>query len=190
MEIQFSLDDDWQDDNDQDWHFLSYTSSAFSGTATTGSMTVPSNLEFTNGSDVYYRIRSIDSTNAISDWTEGWFTLPNHDVILNSDGTATLIIDHDDLGLENDLIMDAQVDERSRNSKFGTSTTMQAALTTNKEALIHVRLNLDQLGLHSNSTIIDASLNLTRVSSSGSPELSIHDMTTDGLWLRRRNHME
>ena len=146
-------------------------------------MTVPSNLEFTNGSDVYYRIRSIDSTNAISDWTEGWFTLPNHDVILNSDGTATLIIDHDDLGLENDLIMDAQVDERSRNSKFGTSTTMQAALTTNKEALIHVRLNLDQLGLHSNSTIIDASLNLTRVSSSGSPELSIHDMTTDGLWL-------
>ena len=130
----FSLDDDWQDDNDLDWHFLSYTSNAFSGTAATGSMTVPSNLEFTNGSDVYYRIRSIDSTNAISDWTEGWFTLPNHDVILNSDGTATLIIDHNDLGLENDLILDAQVDERSRNSKFGTSTTMQAALTTSKEA--------------------------------------------------------
>ena len=162
---------------------MSYNSNAFSGTASSGSMTVPTNLEFTNGSDVYYRMRSIDSTNAISDWTDGWFTLPDHNVILNSDGTATLVIDHDDLGLGNDLILDAQVDERSRNSKFGTSTTMQAALTTSKEALIHVRLNLDQLGLHSNSTIIDASLNLTRVSASGSPELSIHDMATDGLWL-------
>ena len=146
-------------------------------------MTVPSNLEFTNGSDVYYRMRSIDSTNAISDWTEGWFTLPNHDVILNSDGTATLIIDHNDLGLENDLILDAQVDERSKNSKFGTSTTMQAELDYQQGSS-----NPRQAKLRSTRITFQLDNHRCEPKSNKSffewtPELSIHDMTTDGLWL-------
>ena len=183
MEVQFSLAENWQGSSDLEWHFISDSSSVFAGTASSGSMTVPSNLAFTNGSEVYYRIRTIDSTNAISDWIEGWFSLPNHDVVLNSDGTATLELDYDDLGLSLELIEDAQVDERNRNGKFGTTSSMQAAVTTSKEALIHMRLNLQQLGLHENSTIIDASINLTRAGASGTPELSIHEMEQSGLWI-------
>ena len=87
------------------------------------------------------------------------------------------------MGLNNGFIEDAQVDERSINMNFGSNDKMEVMMSTSEESLVHLRLNLDQLGLHSNATVQNAELNLTRFSTSGSPEVSIHEVTSEGVWV-------
>jgi hypothetical protein len=156
---------------------------SFSTSSGSGSFVVPSGDEFTNGTVIYYRVRSMDSTDTLSDWNESYFLLPSLTVTDNGDGTATIEIDADDMGLNEDFIDDAQVDQRSINQKFGSNDKMEVIMSTNKESLVHIRLHLDQIGLHSNATIQSAEINLSRFSSTGSPELSIHEVNTEGVWV-------
>lgn len=181
VEFQLSTDINFKASADLSWHY-STMSNSFSSTGASGTFTVPSGDELSNGSTIYYRVRSMDSTDTLSDWNDSSFILPALSVTDNGDGTATIEIDADDMGLSDDFIEDAQVDERSQNMKFGSNDKMEVMMSTNKESLIHLRLNLDQIGMHSNSTIQSAEIELTRFSTSGAPELSIHEVTSEGLW--------
>jgi len=182
VEFQLSLDSNFKSNEDLTWHY-STMSNVFATTSGSGSFDVPSGSEVSNGSVIYYRVRSMDSTDTLSDWTDSYFLLPALSVTDNGDGTATIEIDADDLGLSDGFIEDAQVDERSVNLKFGSNDKMEVMMSTSKESLIHLRLNLDQLGMHDNATIQNAELSLTRFSTSGSPEISIHEVTSEGLWV-------
>jgi hypothetical protein len=155
---------------------------SFSTSSGSGTFAVPSGDEISNGSVVYYRVRSMDSTDTLSDWDDSYFLLPAFSVTDNGDGTATIEIDADDMGLTDDFIEDAQVDQRSINTKFGSNDKMEVMMSTTKESVVHMRLHLDQIGLHSNATIQSAGLNLSRFSTSGTPELSIHEVNTEGVW--------
>ena len=183
-EVQLSLDEDFKDVQDNyDWLYNSYDQSpnfAFSGT--TGSLNIPQSDAFNNGTEMHYRMRAMDSTGRLGSWTNGYFFLPSHDVILNDNGTASLIVDHDDLDADFDFIVDTYVDEDNKNTNYGSSATMKTQVTSSRESISHVRLNFDHLGLHSNATILDASLNLTRLSFSGTPTLALHQMNTVNLW--------
>ncbi|MCS5532792.1 MAG: DNRLRE domain-containing protein [Candidatus Poseidoniaceae archaeon] len=182
VEFQLSVDPDFKALGDLSWHY-STMADIFSTTSSSGSFVVPSGDEFTNGSVIYYRVRSMDSTDTLSDWNESYFLLPSLTVTDNGDGTATVEIDADDMGLNADFIEDAQVDQRSINMKFGSNDKMEVIMSTNKESLVHMRLHLDQIGLHSNATIQSAEINLTRFSTTGSPELSIHEVNNEGVWV-------
>ena len=182
VEFQLSLDSSFKSNEDLTWHY-STMSNSFTTTSSSGTFDVPSGSEISNGSVIYYRVRSMDSTDTLSDWTDSYFLLPALSVTDNGDGTATVEIDADDMELSDGFIEDAQVDQRSMNMKFGSNDKMEVMMSTTKESLIHLRLNLDQIGLHSNVTVQNAELNLTRFSTSGSPEVSIHEVTSEGVWV-------
>ncbi|MBT5592558.1 MAG: DNRLRE domain-containing protein, partial [Euryarchaeota archaeon] len=183
-EVQVSLDSSFKSTSDDyAWLYNSdIQSSLFTLSGTTGSLAIPSSDGFQNGTYMHYRMRSMDSTGILGSWETGSFFLPEHDVIDNGDGTATVAIDVDDLSSELSFIQDAVADENSKNTNYGSSATLEAQLSSNKETIPHFRLVFDALGMHSNATILDASLNLTRSTSSGSATLALHEMDNDGSW--------
>ena len=183
-EVQVSLDSSFKSTEDNyNWVYNSDVhTSSFTLTGTTGSLTIPSSDAFVNGTYMHYRMRSMDSTGILGSWDTGSFFLPEHDVIDNGDGTATVAIDVDDLSSELSFIQDAVADENNKNTNYGSAATLDAELSSNKETIPHFRFAFDALGMHSNATILDASLNLTRSTSSGSATLALHEMDNDESW--------
>ena len=184
-EVQLSLSDGFKSDQDNyNWLYNSdIHTSSFTLSGTTGSLDIPSSDAFENGTFMHYRMRAMDSTGTLSSWTSGHFFLPSHDVTLNNDGTASIAVDIDDLSTDFVFIEDAVANENSKNTNYGSSATLEAQLSSNKESIPHFRLSFDALGMHSNATILDASLNLTRSTSSGSATLALHEMDNDGSWI-------
>lgn len=178
VEFQLSQDSDFKDNTDLDWHYSTIDDS-FSISGSSGTFTVPSSDKFGNGTTVYYRVRSIDSTDMLSQWsTTEHFLLPAHSVTDNGDGSASIEVTRDQLGNVGTFIEDSYSNELSKNSKYGSAGTLQTSVTSNKESLIHMRFNLSILGLPSNATILDAQLNLTRDSATNNPMLSMHEMAS------------
>ena len=181
VEYQLSLDAGFKNLNDLEWHYSTIWDSFTTGTST-GSFSLPSSDQFSNGTQVYYRVRSVDSTDTLSDWsnTES-FILPAHSVTDNGDGTASIDVDTDDLGGIGNFIEDSYSNQLSKNTKYGSTDLLETSVTSNKESLIHMRLNVHLLGLPANATIVDAHVELTRDSSSNNAHLSMHEMTP-GQW--------
>ena len=98
-EVQVSLDSSFKSTEDNyNWVYNSdIHTSSFTLSGTTGSLTIPSSDAFENGTYMHYRMRSMDSTGILGSWETGSFFLPEHDVIDNGDGTASVAIDVDDL---------------------------------------------------------------------------------------------
>ena len=184
-EVQLSLNDGFKDaQDDYNWLYNSnINTGSFSITGATGSLTIPQSDAFDNGTEMHYRMRAMDSTGILGPWTSGFFFLPSHDVIANANGSATIIVDTNDLSTDVDFIEDAYVDEDNKNVNYGSSMTLKTQVTTSRESISHFRINFDRLGLHSNASILDASLNLTRVSTVGSPTLALHQMDSVDLWV-------
>ncbi|MDE0869502.1 MAG: hypothetical protein OSA21_04245, partial [Candidatus Poseidoniaceae archaeon] len=177
VEYQLSLDTEFKIDTDLGWHYSTLWN-AFTTTSTGGTYSVPATEQFSNGTYVYYRVRSIDSTDTLSDWSVTQsFILPAHDVTDNGDGTASVEVDVDDLGPIGSFIEDSYSNQLSKNTKYGSVDVMETSVTSNKESLIHLRINLGLLGLPLNATILDAQMDLTRDSSSNNALLSMHEMT-------------
>ena len=183
-EVQVSFDSGFKSTQDNyNWVYNSdIDTSAFSLAGTTGSLTIPQSDAFENGTYMHYRMRSMDSTGILGSWSDGSFFLPEHNVIDNGDGTATLAVNINDLSTDLNFIEDAVADENNKNTNYGSSATLDATLSSTKETIPHFRFAFDALGMHSNATILDASLNLTRSTSSGSATLALHEMDNDGAW--------
>ena len=178
VEYQLSLDSEFKDFSDLAWHYSTMQNS-FTMSGTSGSFTLPSSEQFDNGSRVYYRVRSLDTTDTLSTWsTTETFLLPAHTVTDNGDGSASIEVTRNQLGDVGTFIEDSYSNELSKNTKNGASTTLQTSVTSNKESLVHLRVNLPLLGLPSNATILDAQVNLTRDSSANNPMLSMHEMAS------------
>lgn len=178
VEYQLSLSSDFKDFTDLAWHY-STMSNSFSMSGTSGSFTLPTSEKFDNGSQVFYRVRSLDSTDTLSEWsTTESFLLPDHTVTDNGDGSASIEVTRNQLGDIGTFIEDSYSNELSKNTKYGSTSTLQTSVTSNKESLIHLRVNLPLLGLPSNATILDAQVNLTRDSASNNPMLSMHEMAS------------
>ncbi|MAI40349.1 MAG: hypothetical protein CMA09_03520, partial [Euryarchaeota archaeon] len=181
VEYQFSLDSEFKTELDLEWHYSNMWNS-FTTTSTSGSYQVPASEQFDNGTLVHYRYRSMDTTSTLSSWSTESFLLPAHDVTDNGDNTATIEVFVDDLGLPNAFIEDAYANQLSRNTKYGDQATLVSTLTSNKESIIHFRMDLGALGLPANATILDANVELQRQSNSGSSMLSMHEMESN-IWI-------
>jgi len=176
VEYQLSLNEKFKTGSDLDWHYSTIWNS-FTTTSTSGTYSIPATEQFSNGTQIYYRVRSIDSTDTLSNWSATKnFLLPAHDVTDNGDGTASLEVNVDSLGSIGSFIEDSYSNQYNQNGVYGSSTTMETQVTSNKESLIHLRFNLGLLGLASNATILDAQLNLARDSSTNNALLSMHEM--------------
>jgi len=190
-QIQLSYDINFNTGADDTWYYNTMDNSTlFSINGANGSMVLPSANKLSNSTSMYYRMRAIDSTHQIGSWNTGMFHLPGHDVTDNGDSTATFSVTVDNLGLYVDSIEDTFVDSSVMNSNMGSADTFTVGSSSSANQYGLMRIVLDQVGMHSNSTIVSASLGLTRDSNSGSANLSAHLMesgswTEDGVTWRK-----
>ena len=193
-QVQLSTNPDFISIGDDTWVYSTKdNSSLFTLNSNSGEMEIPSGDEFSNGSTIYYRMRSIDSTDTIGSWIPGYFHLPSHNVSL--DGSyGKIIVGFDSLNLLEDTIDDTYVDSSgaAKNSNMGGETNFTVGSSASKDQYGLLRLQLDDIGLHANSSIILAEMVLTRDSYSGSPDISLHNMenrdwTEDGVTWRKED---
>ena len=131
-EVQLSMDDGFKSDQDN-YNWLYNTdahASSFTVSGTTGALDIPSSDAFDNGTYMHYRMRAMDSTGTLGAWEHGSFFLPTHDVEANSDGTASIAVDINDLSDDVDFIEDTYVDEDNKNDNFGTGSTLVTQVTS------------------------------------------------------------
>ena len=173
VEFQFSVSDDFRT-YEHPSRVYSTMNDPFIRTLDSGEYTIPSADRFSAGSKIFYRYRSIDNTSMLSDWNVGNFLLPNYTVVDNNDGTATITLQRDSLGiLGYNLIED--VSTKSNTGTFrGKSTELALEYGSNIDTLIFTRLNLNHLGLHSNATISEAKLSLNSIASNPNLMVSMH----------------
>ena len=178
-QVQLSLSPQFKDENDDTWYYNSDdNSSMFTINTNSGSITIPTQDSLSNGTTIHYRIRSVDSTDTIGDWEIGYFHLPYHDVTI-SDGYGQISIDFDDLSLSENTIEDTFVDSSSaaRNTNMGSSENITVGSSSNSNQYGLMRINMDDIGLHSNSSIISANLVMSRSAYTGSADVSLHIMS-------------
>ena len=180
-QVQLSLSSDFKGDMDDTWYYNTQdNSSLFALSSATGSMVVPSGDELSNSTTMHYRMRSVDSTGTIGEWKVGYFHLPDHDV-QEVGNYGKISIDYQDLGLGVSTIEETFIDSSSalKNTNMGTSTVMKIGSSSSSNQYGLIRLNMDDIGLHDNSTIISANMVLERVNYSGSADVSFHIMNGD-----------
>ncbi|MEC8249681.1 MAG: DNRLRE domain-containing protein, partial [Candidatus Thermoplasmatota archaeon] len=177
VEFQFSLVEDYRATTDDYWIYSTMTNT-FAVTGSAGEYDIPANQAFNIGDTVYYRYRSIDSTAKISQWTSGSFLLPGYSVTNNNDGTATLNISNNDFNLQGfKLIENTFVASSNPNQQQG-SAVLLVENEPASQSIVHLGINLHLLGLPSNLTVLDASVELTRLGSTNYPMmLSMHEYT-------------
>ncbi|MDG1548697.1 MAG: hypothetical protein P8Q94_01475, partial [Candidatus Poseidoniaceae archaeon] len=175
VEFQLSLGADFRNTSDLGWVY-STISDPFIVGANSGNYTIPAIDELSEGTIVYYRIRALDSTGMIGEWTNGNFLLPYLDVVDNRDGTATISISGDDLfpgGMK--IIEDSELNSSNSAAALGTNHYVSVESTLSTESVVKYRINSHLIGLNSTSSILSADLELTRTSLSASPsKLSLH----------------
>ena len=177
-QIQLSLSENFKDDIDDTWYYNTQDNSTlFTLNSSAGSMLVPNGDELSNSTSMYYRMRSVDSSGAIGGWETGFFHLPGHNVEeVGSYGKIS--IDYADLGLGVSTIEDSFIDSSNarKNTNMGSNTNMTIGSSSSSNQYGLLRLNMDDIGLHDNSTIISANIVMDRVSYSGSADVSFHIM--------------
>ena len=182
VEFQFSLSSEFRNASDLSWVY-STQNNQFSITGSSGSYNIPISESFPLGSIIHYRVRSMDNNSSISDWSEGHMLLPDYNTVNNNDGTATINLGQNDFNLLNyDLFEDTYVDSGAIQG-HGDDQYLYVSndVSQNKISLLKVNFNL--LGIHTNATILSASLDLERqtVSTPG-PMLSLHPIDHT-IWL-------
>jgi hypothetical protein len=177
-QVQLSLSQDFIAGADDTWYYNTQDNSTlFSLSAGTGSMSVPSGDELSNSTTMHYRMRSIDSTGTIGEWKVGYFHLPEHDV-QEVGNYGKISIDYQDLGLGVSTIEETFIDSSNalKNTNMGSNSNMKIGSSSSSNQYGLIRLNMDDIGLHDNSTIISANMVMERVSYSGSADVSFHIM--------------
>ena len=182
VEMHLSSSPQWRSAADGDWHYSTLWDT-FASTGVSGAYDVPSSDAFANGTEMFMRIRSVDSNGQWGAWSGAFFLLPNLNVTDNGDGTASMTIAHDDVGMMNHFIEDTYVSQTQRTLNYDSAQTLDTSMTSNKERLIHLRLRLNQLGLHDNLTIVDSDVVLERNSRSGDAVVSVHGMDESGVYM-------
>jgi len=173
--VQLSGSDKFRMESDFGSHWNSIDDPSMFTLASNGSMSIGSSNALSNGSTVHYRMRAMNG-DQIGEWKGGWFNLPSHDITDNGDGTASLDIDADDLGLASNTIWDVELDDSQPTTSLGSETTMKVGTDSgpDQESKALVRLNLQQLGLPVNATIISSEVVFTRSTYIGAEPVSLH----------------
>ena len=120
-------------------------------------------------------MRSIDNTSFVSDWSTSFILLPDYTAVDNNDGTATITLSNNDFNMTDiELIEDTYLDS-SIIQNYGDEPFLYVSNDVNSNKISMVKINFDALGIHTNSTILSASIELDRetVTATG-PELSLH----------------
>ena len=176
VEFQLSLGEDFRNSSDLDWTYSTLADPFILGT-NSGIYKIPQSDSIQNGSMIHYRVRSLDSSGMISNWSNGNFLLPDLDVTDNNDGTATIYMGANGIfDFPNfKLIEDVEVDNSMPNDQLGDSDTIRVQSDLTSESIVHTRINSQYLGLNSSLSIITAEIEYIRTTNPlSSAMLSLH----------------
>ncbi|MED5307723.1 MAG: DNRLRE domain-containing protein, partial [Candidatus Thermoplasmatota archaeon] len=149
-EVHLSHSSDFKSESDKFWYYNSVSnSSLFTMSTNSGEMTIPAGHELTNTTTMHYRIRATDANHTIGQWKTGFFHLPGHSASQNGN-YGTVSFDFDDLGLSEDTFQDTFIDSSQRNSNMGSDNNFTVGTSPNSEQYGLIRINMDDVGLHSN----------------------------------------
>ena len=180
-QIQLSVSPQFKSDADDTWFYNTKdNSSLFTISSGSGEMQVPTGDELSNATTMYYRMRAVDSTDTIGAWQSGYFHLPGHSVS-EVNGYGQFTFSFDDLGLVDKTIEDSFIGSSNslKNTNFGQEENITVGSSPNLDQYGLMRVNLDDVGLHTNATIISASLVMERSSFSGTADVSMHIMDSE-----------
>ncbi len=193
VQVQFSLYDSFKGE-EGNWYFNSDDNNSlfnWNSVAGTGSMQVPATNSFSNGTTMHYRMRAVDASGTIGSWESGNFHLPQHDVTV-ANGFGTVSINASSLQISESTIEDSFVDSVGSysNTNYGYDENITIGSHSSSQQYGLMRLNLDDIGMHLNSTIQSAILSFERSDYSGDAEISFHimdntDWTESGVTWRR-----
>ncbi len=193
VQVQFSLYDSFKGE-EGNWYFNSDDNNSlfnWNSVAGTGSMQVPATNSFSNGTTMHYRMRAVDASGTIGSWESGNFHLPEHDVTV-ANGFGTVSINASSLQISESTIEDSFVDSVGSysNTNYGYDENITIGSHSSSQQYGLMRLNLDDIGMHLNSTIQSAILSFERSDYSGDAEISFHimdntDWTESGVTWRR-----
>lgn len=179
VEAHFSSSKDFREATDGDWDFVSWPSNSdFSISGSNGTFTVPSSDALLEGNTIHWRLRSTMS-DQLSEWESGWFLLPEHDVTLQSNGSANETYYRDTLNLSRGTIDDTWVRSGMTNYSGGNDeSSMRVGFSNNTsygEMHTMLRFDLPDTGMHTNATIESAKLSMRRTDREGDPWISVHE---------------
>ena len=184
VEFQLSYESSFKSELDSYWYLNSNLNSTFQMSSSSGSVNIPSENAFINGSSYFYRLRAVNG-DQVGDWNTGYFHSPDLSVSDNGDGTATILFNSDSMGLITDAIEDTTLDESNNggNTALGSQTAVVAGMslpTTDQYGLL--RFNANTFGMHQNATIEMAELVMTRSSYNSAAVVSLHQMDENANW--------
>ncbi|RUA05609.1 MAG: hypothetical protein DSY88_00725, partial [Candidatus Poseidoniales archaeon] len=179
VEAHFSSSKDFREATDGDWDFVSWPSNSdFSISGSNGTFTVPSSDALLEGKTIHWRLRSTMS-DQLSEWESGWFMLPEHDVTLQSNGSANETYYRDTLNLSRGTIDDTWVRSGMPNYSGGNDdSSMRVGFSNNTnygEMHTMIRFDLPDTGMHTNATIESAKLSMRRTDREGDAWISVHE---------------
>ena len=179
IEVQLSRNADFRDASDGHWHWTSWDDAGrFSGTAS-GTFTTPGGAGLAAGDILHQRMRPVQSAER-GDWTTSWFVIPMTAAIDNGDGTASLDIRAGSTTDEATDAFDAWLREGSPTTADGGLETLKvghAGSNNRMTAALHFELGWS--GVPLNATVVNATLELKRQSSSGTPIIVAHPLSDD-----------
>ena len=175
-EVQLSLSASFMEVGDSWWSYSSMANGTFQFSATNGQMTFPSENELSNGTTMNYRIRATNS-DQIGDWETGYFHLPSLLMIDNGNGTASVSIFAETLGLTENAIKDTYSDDSvsGGNQNFGGQSDVVVGMDTPMDDQYgYFGINPALWGMHSNATMLQADFVLARNSYNNDGRVSFH----------------
>ena len=181
VEIQFSADKSYQSVIDGGWHWTSWVDAAAFNLTTNGTFQTPSSTNLSEGTMVSMRMRST-LNDIIGDWEEVHFGLPDIDAVMEMDGSYTFNLTNDSLGLGKGTILDTFVTSGNTSFSGGSANNLYVGHSNDTNiwyAHMLLQVQLPDIGMHANATIIDAELTLRRTNRNGEAMISVSEFEKD-----------
>lgn len=182
IEVQISNESGFFGIHDGDWVWDSWSdSSQFSfSNSTVGTFETPS-TNLSAGSDYFARIRSSTSQSILSDWVSVKFLLPDHDISDEVDGSKSFTVRNNSMGYGG-TFEDTFVTSGNTSFNGGSANNMIVGNSNDSSigtAVMLLRINIGDIGLHENSSIHEADLVLRRTDRERWPVISVSEFNDE-----------
>ena len=175
LEIQLSSGPDFRSIEDESRLWNSWTHSSDFSMSNEAFTTPENDADLLNGTWVYFRMRSINNS-IIGPWDSGYFGLSAELGTINAQGQAEVVLRNDSMNLGFGTVHDTWVMDGNTSYNGNDDFRMRIGHSNNSnEGNMHafIRVNMEQVPIHDNVTIHDATLNLRRTDRTGEPMISV-----------------
>ncbi|MEE2747500.1 MAG: DNRLRE domain-containing protein, partial [Candidatus Thermoplasmatota archaeon] len=174
LEVQFSSGADFRSAEDETRIWNSWDNSGDFSMSNEEFYTPANDANLLNGTWVYFRMRSMNNS-ILGPWVEGYFGLTAEIGTLNGQGQAEILLRNDTVNLGFGTVHDTWVMDGNTSYNGNDDYRMRIGHSNDSsEGNMHafIRVNMEQVAIHDNATIHEATLNIRRTDRTGEPLIS------------------